>query len=91
MRALILLAVPVFLAACAVQNPTRVEPEISASAEEQCYTDCEYIHSGEIRACIRRPVTEGRGVQFNKCINASYETLGACYQACAGEESAAAE
>jgi len=83
MKNLILLIVPVFLSACAVQNPTQVKPEINASTEEQCYTDCEYIHSGEIRACIRRPVTEGRGIQFNKCINDSYETLGVCYRACA--------
>ena len=83
MRRLQLLIAPVFLSACAVQNPTRVEPDISMSADDQCFTDCEYIHAGEIRACIRRPVTEGRGIQFEKCINDSYETLGVCYRACA--------
>ena len=91
MKSLIPLVATAFLAACAVPNPTQVEPEYDPVAEEQCYTDCEYIHAGEIRACVRRPAQEGRGVQFSKCVNASYKTLGACYQACAGPVSDKAE
>ena len=83
MKRLILLIAPVFLSACALQNPEQGEPEFTPSAYEQCYTNCEYTHSGEIRACVRRPVTMGRGIQFERCIGDSYETLGICYQACA--------
>jgi len=83
MKRTILLIAPVFLSACAVQNPTQVQPEPNVFAEGQCLTDCEYIHAGEIRACIRRPVTEGRGTQFKNCVNESYKTLGVCYRACA--------
>ena len=86
MKRVSLLILAMFCTAGIAQNTNPLEPETEMSAAEQCYTDCEYVHSGEIRACIRRPVTQGRGVQFEQCVGNSYDTLGVCYKACSQEQ-----
>lgn len=84
MKRLGLLALPLFLTACAAQNTMPPEPAIGVAVPAQCVADCETIHAGQVRACTRQPVTQGRsGMQFNQCVGGSYEALGVCYSGCA--------
>ena len=91
MRKLSLLLIPLILAGCAsqtaaVNEPPGKPPGMEAKLE-QCVLDCETIHAGQVRACVRRPVTAGRGgMMFNDCIGESYTALGACYAGCEAPE-----
>ena len=86
MKRLLILALPVILAACATKPSAVPVVDVAENAAERCVTNCEYAHQGQIRACILQPVTQGRsGTQFNQCITESYNTLGVCYSGCAEE------
>ncbi|NND54705.1 MAG: hypothetical protein HKN56_07020 [Gammaproteobacteria bacterium] len=86
LQRLSLLMIPLVLSACAVQPTDKEIAALQMDAMGQCFTDCELVHSGQIRACIRRPATEGRGTFVSGCITDSYATLGACYSSCDEEE-----
>ena len=91
MKKLSLVLAPLLLIGCANQNAAVSEvaddATILGAKLEQCVLDCETIHAGQVRACVRRPVTEGRGgMMFNDCVGESYTTLGACYSGCDAQE-----